>query len=121
MENKSSSAKREILTSLIQRYGYKEPKILIAKAKERGLYQLAKSDKEVYELMEKFADYHNLPFGFMANEIPKEAQKVIDLIVKEEAENGKDVDPFYTSLLKEKSLTIKRLVALDKLIKTYES
>lgn len=119
MENKTAAMKREILMSLIQRYGHLQPKILISKAKERGLYHLSQDDKEIYELMEKFAEFHNLPFGFMANNVPKEAQHIIDQITKEP--KVVDEDPFYTALLKEKSLVVKRLVAIDKLIKTYNN
>lgn len=110
--------KREILYSLIQRYGHKEPKVLISKAKERGIYHLAQDDKEIYELMEKFAEFHNLPFGFMT--MPKEAEQVINLIIKENNPSD-DVDPFYMSLLRERSIITKRLIAIDKLIKTYKN
>ena len=118
MAEKTAAVKREILMSLIQRYGHREPKILIAKAKERGLYHVAQDDKEIYNLMEKFAEYHNLPFGFMT--MPKEAEKVINLIIKEN-NPSEDADPFYMSLLRERSIITKRLIAIDKLIKTYKN
>ena len=117
MAEKTAAVKREILMSLIQRYGHKEPKILIAKAKERGLYHIAQDDKEIYTLMEKFAEYHNLPFGFM--QAPKEAEHIINQIVKEPVDP--DEDAFFTSLVKEREFTVKRLIALDKLIKTYKN
>jgi hypothetical protein len=117
MAEKTAAVKRDILMSLIQRYGHKEPKILIAKAKERGLYHLSQDDKEIYVLMEKFAEYHNLPFGFM--QPPKEAVHIIDQIVKEPVDPN--VDTFLDSLLNERALTVKRLIAIDKLIKTYKN
>jgi hypothetical protein len=40
----------------------------------------------------------------------------MDIINNEPSE-----DDFYDSLLRERSLTVKRLVALDKLIKTYKN
>jgi hypothetical protein len=116
MAEKTAAVKREILMSLIQRYGHKEPKILVAKAKERGIYHLSQDDKEIYTLMEKFAEYHHLPFGF--NQVPKEAEHVINQIV---APIDSEEDTFFTSLLKERDVTIKRLIALDKLIKTYKN
>jgi len=116
MGEKTAAMKREILMSLVQRYGHKEPKILIAKAKERGLYHIAQDDKEIYELMEKFASYHNLPFGFM--QPPKEVEHIIDQIVSPVDPNQ---DTFLDSLLNERALTVKRLIAIDKLIKTYKN
>lgn len=117
MAEKTASMKREILYSLIQRYGHKEPKVLISKAKERGIYHLAQDDKEIYELMEKFAEFHKLPFGFM--QPPKEAVHIIDQIVKEPGQCNED--PFFISLLNERALIVKRLLAIDKLIKTYRN
>lgn len=115
---KSAAEKREILYSLIQRWGHKEPKILISKAKERGLYHLAEDDKEIYLLMERFAEFHNLPFGFMHP--PKEVDEVINLIIKDNIDKPEDTDPFYAALLAEHSALSKKMLALNKLIELYK-
>ncbi len=117
MEEKSSAVKREILMSLVQRYGNKPPKVLVSKAKERGLYHLSQSDDEIYTLMERFAKFHNLPFGYQE---PPEVKEIMKLIVKENVDPIEEADPFYASLLKEHSILSKRILALNKLIETYK-
>lgn len=117
-KQKSANEKREILYSLVQRYGHREPKIIVSKAKERGLYHLAEDDKEIYTLIETFAKFHNLPFGY--NEPPKEVDEVINIILKENIDKPEDTDPFYAALLKEHSFLSKKLLAINKLIELYK-
>lgn len=115
---KTAAEKREILYSLVQRYGHVEPKILISKAKERGLYHLAEDDKEIYVLMEKFAEFHNLPFGFM-QPISK-SEEIINIIIKDNIDKPEDTDPFYAAMLAEHSALSKKMLALNKLIELYK-
>jgi hypothetical protein len=60
MEEKSEALRRELLTRLIQEHGAKGRKVLIMKAKEAGIYKNYVSDEEVFDLIKKFAAFHDL-------------------------------------------------------------
>lgn len=119
MENKSTSVKREILKSLIERHGNKSKKVVVALAKEKGVYKMHDDDNEVYELIGKFAEFHNLPFGYT----PKENKEEIpneEIIINEIIEKKNEIDFFYESLIKERDSLSKKLLGLNKLIDIYE-
>ena len=81
MENKTNSIKRELLKSIIERYGSKEKKFLIGKAKEAGIYKNHVDDNEVYSLLEKFAEHHDLHIGYKEEiKIVKPGKEFIEVI-----------------------------------------
>jgi len=117
MENKSTVVKRELLTQLVTAYGNKPKKIVIQKAKEKGIYKIEDDDNEVYSLIEKFAEYHHLPFGHTP-----QPEILYELISEEEIEKPikPEIDHFYESLVKERDSLSKKLLALNRLIETYK-
>jgi len=113
MENKSDALRREILKSLIDRYAVKGKKVLISKAKDAGVYKGFVSDEEVYSLIVKFAEFHKLPIFFEESVI---AEKIIP---PAEITKKKDTDYFYSVLQDQHNLLSKQLLALNKLMDTY--
>lgn len=122
METKSTSIKRELLTQLVTAYGNKPKKIVIQKAKEKGIYKFEEDDNEIYLLIHAFAKFHNLPFGYFEEKIVKENNFDFNLDPEKEVETPFEVkiDGFYESLLKERNSLSKKLLSLNKLIDTYE-
>ena len=117
MEDKTVELKREILMGIVEGYGHKPKKIVIQMAKDKGVYKNYQSDEEVYELVKKFAEYHNKPFGHIEKiiEPDREILEVEEMIDKKE-----DTDYFFQSLIKERDTLSKKLLALNKLIETYK-
>lgn len=122
METKSTSIKRELLTQLVTAYGNKPKKIVIQKAKEKGIYKFEEDDNEIYLLIHAFAKFHNLPFGYVEGKIVKENNFDFNLDPEKDIETPFEVkiDGFYESLLKERNSLSKKLLSLNKLIDTYE-
>lgn len=120
MESKTDSVRREILKSIIERYGNKPKNIVVKKIKDSGVYKNFQDDNEVYELVQKFAEFHKLPFGFIEKtETIKEDEKP-EHDIDEIKEKVEEVDLFYKSLEKEHAILSKKLLALNKLMETYK-
>ena len=120
METKTSAVRREILKSLIDRYGNKPKNIFVQKAKEAGAYQNFVDDNEVYDLAKKFADYHKLPFGFVEKEKELSKEEILKIEIVDNIESKEEIDHFFVSLQKEHDILSKKLLALNKLIETYK-
>lgn len=120
MENKTSAVRREILKSLIDRYGNKPKSFFIKMAKEAGAYQNYVDDNEVYELAKKFAEYHSLPFGFLEPKIDSSKENVVLEEIVDNLELKEEIDYFFISLKKEHDMLSKKLLALNKLMETYK-
>jgi len=119
MEKKTEAIRREILKSLIERYGNKPKKIFIQKAKDAGVYKMYADDDEVYDLAKKFAEFHKMPFGYIEKEVREE--RIDNLNFEPELEEKiEEPDGFYISLLKEHDTLSKKLLALNKVIEAYK-
>jgi hypothetical protein len=117
MENKSTAVKRELLIQLVTAYGNKPKKIVIQKAKEKGIYKYEADDEEIYLLIHAFAKFHKLPFGYTEPvKIIEPEEEIVEIVDKKE-----EVDLFYENLLKEHNLLSKKLLALNKVIEIYKS
>lgn len=121
MENKSDSVRREILKSIIDRYGNKSKKVVVQKVKEQGVYKNYQDDNEVYNLVQKFAEFHKLPFGYTEPKPKIEPETILEKVVQENIEKAEEVDLFYETMLKEHSMLSKKLLTLTKLIDIYKS
>lgn len=125
MIEKTTEVRREILKRLIQDHGGKGRDVLIKKVKEQGVYKSFVDDIEVWNLVKKFAEFHQLPLLDMTrkqieelNKSLEENTKVLtspDIKIKQEPE-----DEFLESLKKEHALLSKKLLALNKIIDVYE-
>lgn len=115
MENKTDAVRREILKSIIDRYASKGRKILISKVKEAGVYKHYVSDDEVYGLIVKFAEFHNIPIDFSKTVL---SEKIIEEPKKEKINND---DYFLSVCKKEHDLLSKKLLYLNKIISSYET
>ena len=123
MDFKTDSFKRETLMYICQAYGHLDKKTVVKKVKDKGVYQNYVGDDEVYELIRKFADYHNIPFGYIVQEehalpFPEATVKVdIDFPHKE----CEDIDHFWDSMTREHSRLSKKILQLNKLMELYKS
>jgi len=121
METKTTAIRRELLTRLIIEYGNKPMAYVVKKCKERGIYPYNEDDTEVYNMIDNFAKHHNLPFGYIEPEKPKsEIAFELDSQYDIEKPNEPEIDVFYESLIKQRDLLSKKLLALNKLIETYK-
>jgi len=123
METKSTTVKRELLIQLVTAYGNKPKKIVIQKAKEKGIYKLEEDDNEIYLLIHAFAKFHNLPFGYTEPEKVIEPEIPSKAISWEEFQKNNPIekDYFYESLINERDSLSKKLLALNRLIETYKT
>lgn len=120
MEEKTEAVRREILKYIIDRFGNKPKKILIKEVKERGAYKNYASDEEVYELVKKFADFHNMPFGYVEPKQEPSAELIhFDPIPETVIED--DFDDFLSELKKEHDKLSKKMLALNKIIELYKN
>ena len=117
MENKTAELRREILKGIVERYGHKDKKFVVRKAKESGVYKNFVSDEEVYELVKSFAEFHKLPFGY-TEEIPTGNET--EPVRIERAEDIVIDNEFLNILKSEHSKLSKKLLHLTKLISSYE-
>jgi len=127
MEDKSTAIKRELLKSIIERYGTKDRKFLIGKAKESGVYKNHVDDNEVYTQLEKFASFHNLHIGYKEELKPIKASKefieVIDdggissLKALQEIDNN---ELFIKTLEREHEELSRKLLKVTQLLKLYK-
>lgn len=120
METKTTALRRELLTRLINEYGHKPMAYVVKKAKERGIYPFTEDDNEVYRLIESFASFNNLPFGYIEPQQEKIISFELDPEKDIEKEPEPEIDLFYESLIKEHGSLSKKLLALNKLIETYK-
>lgn len=121
MENKSDAIRREILKTTIQNYGTKGKKILVQKVKEAGAYKNYVDDNEVYDLILKFAKFHDL---HIEPETPVFEKVEIVEEVQPEAEAAAEVDEadlFYQKLEDEHTLLSKKLLAINRLMQLYKN
>jgi uncharacterized protein YktA (UPF0223 family) len=117
MEKKSEAIRRELLIQLVNAYGHKPKRIVIQKAKEKGIYKYEEDDEEIYLLIHAFAKFHKIPFGYTEPvKIIEPKEEVIEIIEKKE-----EVDLFYENLVKEHNTLSKKLLALNKLMEIYKS
>lgn len=122
METKSTAVKRELLTQLVTAYGNKPKNFVVQKAKEKGIYKYEEDDNEIYCLINAFASFHKLPFGYIE---PKKTSTT-DILFSMDSENDiekpnkVEIDVFYESLIKQRDSLSKKLLALNRLIETYK-
>jgi hypothetical protein len=121
MENKSEAVKRELLKGIIERYGNKEKKVVVNRVKEAGIYQNYVDDNEVYELVRKFAEYHNLPFGCRERPVIDSNPEVLTKVLVQDPCVDEEVDHFYEHLREEHSRLSKKILALNKLMELYKT
>jgi len=122
METKTTALRRELLTRLVNEYGNKPKAYVVKKAKERGIYPYDEDDNEVYCLINAFAVFHKMPFGYIEPEKPKN-EIVFEMDPEKDIEkpNELEIDAFYESLIKQRDSLSKKLLALNKLIETYKT
>ena len=122
MDDKTEAFKRETLMYICQAYGHLDKRTVVKKVKDKGVYRNYVGDDEVYELIRKFADYHNLPFGETPVEHEPEYIAVPNkkVIIVEEP-HPHDDDPFYASLQLEHSRLSKKILQLNKLMELYKA
>ncbi len=121
MENKTEAVRREILKSILDRYAGKGKAVIIKKAKEQGVYKAFVDDLEVWELIQKFAAFHNIPITEPKAEVPE--KEVLEEEEEEEENNQEeeeDDDSFLKLLKDEHTRLSKRLLALNRVIQVYE-
>ena len=118
MENKTASVKREILRSIIERYGNKGRKIIIQKAKDSGVYKDFEDDNEIYSLVLKFSKFHNLHIE------PEKELKEEDIHIEEILSNSypdeTEEERLYKILQHEHDRLSKKLLALNKFMELYK-
>lgn len=123
METKTTALRRELLINLVNAYGNKPKNIVVKMAKEKGIYGYNEDDNEIYTLINAFASFHKLPFGYIEPKPIKE-EKLISFEMDSENDiekpNEPENDVFYESLIKERDSLSKKLLALNRLIETYK-
>jgi len=122
METKTTALRRELLRRLVNEYGNKPKAYVVKKAKERGIYPYDEDDNEVYCLINTFAVFHKMPFGYIEPEKPKN-EIVFEMDPEKDIEkpNEPEIDAFYESLIKQRDYLSKKLLALNRLIETYKT
>lgn len=117
MEDKTTAVRREVLKYIIDGYVNRGKKVMVLKAKEKGVYKNYVSDDEVWDNIKKFATYHNLPVSedeiiIDKEEVNKE-MKIKEVVVEKK-------DEFLIKLEKEHRALSKKLLALNKVIEAYK-
>lgn len=118
MENKTDAVRREILKGILDQYAGKGREIIVRKVKEKGVYKNFVDDLEVWDLVKKFAAFHNIPITEPQPEQPKEQEPNIEEATQE---IEVDEDDHFLKLLKDEHNRLsKRILALNRVIEVYE-